>query len=254
MSSVPAIRQLDPQALISQAIEKGTDVSALERLVDLAKEVVALQAKSAHASAMVAFHRDCPTILKTEEADYQSRGGRVRYTYAPLNGIMDKVRPVLAKHGLAVSWRTPRSEPDKVIRVCRIVHEFGHYEESGEVMIPIGGQDDRSAAAPAQRVGIAITYAERYSLKDVLGLAPEDDDDAQSQHNGKDETSHDDASVVISETDGRRIWLTAKHHGWDETQVHDLLAGYRVNHVKEIPVALLGEIVNKLKAGPPKAK
>ena len=66
---------------------------------------------------------------------------------------------------------------------CRVSHELGHFEESGDVAMPV---DDSSGmgANPAQRVGIAQTYAKRYALLAILGISPEDDPDARGAGNG----------------------------------------------------------------------
>ena len=245
-----ALARLDPQALILRALETGAGIDTLERLVALAVDVRAIQAKEAYNSAMADFHAACPVIIKTATADYQSRTGRVKYTYAPLDEIMDKVRPTLSKYGLTVSWRTPRTEPDKVVRVCRISHAFGHYEDSGEVVIPIGGADDRSASSPAQRVGVAITYADRYSLKDILGLAPEDDDDAKDQGPPEQEQPPAEPSGgahVITVPQVKRFWAIAREHGWSEGDIKDLITSYKIEHTNEIPMDKYEAIVDKLK-------
>ena len=210
MSTLPAVRTIDAQALLAQAIDKGTDVDTLERLVALGKDMLELQARQAFAEAMAAFHRDCPTIHKNATGNITTRtGAAFSYRYPSLDEIMRKVRPVLGLHGLSVSWRIPRTEPDKVVRVCRISHALGHYEESGEVVIPIGGPEDRSAATPAQRVGIAISYAERYSVKDVLGLAPEMGEDTDGNvpaaGGGEEQSRHDDRAPVVQRADGSAV-------------------------------------------------
>lgn len=248
-----SLMHIDPQALLLAAIEKDSGIETLERLVALAKDVRAVQAKEAWHEAMAGFHRACPEIFKTEEADI---GGKFRYHYAPLDEIMTKVRPVLGQLGLSVSWRTPRVEPDKVVRVCRISHALGHYEESGEIVIPIGGTEDRSAATAAQRVGIAISYAERYSVKDILGLAPEDDDDAtdhEKQQQRQDESLGErqlNADAVITENQVRRFSAIASGMKWSDDQVHDLIAGFQYNSRKDILVKDYEKIVERLKQGP----
>ena len=52
MSTLPAVRTIDAQALLAQAIDKGTDVDTLERLVALGKDMLELQARQAFAEAM----------------------------------------------------------------------------------------------------------------------------------------------------------------------------------------------------------
>jgi len=164
----------DPQALLARAIEVGAGIETIERLVSLAKEVRAFQAREAWYTAMAAFQANLPEIKKTLTARIQGRA-QFSYTYAPLDEMLAAVRPVLGAHGLSVSWRTPAPQPDRVSVACRVAHELGHVEDSGEVSTPI---DNTSSATPPQRVGSAMTYCRRYSMMNILGIAPEADDDA----------------------------------------------------------------------------
>ena len=88
--------------------------------------------------------------------------------YAPLDAIIEATRPVLAKHNLAVQ-QLPIFEDGKAGVVTRIVHRNGT-TESSTLLLPLKDQSP-------QGVGSAITYARRYSIASVLGIASEDDDD-----------------------------------------------------------------------------
>lgn len=163
---------IDPQALLQAAVEGGAGVDQLERLVALAREVRADQAKEAWHLAMAQFQAKCPAIKKSKDVN----AGRFSYSYAPLGEIMSTILPVMGPLGLSVSYRV-RQDEKQVVAICRISHESGHYEESGDVSMPIVFADPTSGANPAQRVGIANTYAKRYALLAIIGLAPEDDAD-----------------------------------------------------------------------------
>jgi len=171
-----ALARLDPQALIQAAVEHGSGIETLERLVALAKDVRAQQAKEAWLSAMAEFQRTCPQIKRSRKANIPTRGGgSYSYSYAPLAEIISKIQPVMGPLGLSVSFRV-HHEKDQVIAICQVAHELGHSEGSGEVAMPVTQGD--TGANPAQRVGIASTYAKRYALLAILGIAPEDDTDA----------------------------------------------------------------------------
>jgi len=179
------LARLDPQALIAQAIQSGAGIETLERLVALAKDVRAQQAREAWHQAMTDFQSQCPKILKTETAEITTRGGGgYSYDYAPIEEITSKILPTMTAVGLTVSYRTPRMLSGHVVVVCRISHALGHYEESGEVVMPVvmpATPEERTGANPMQRVGIATTYAQRYALKLALGLAPERDTDGHAK-------------------------------------------------------------------------
>lgn len=252
-----SLMRLDPQALISKAIEAGSGIDTMERLVALAKDVREVQAREAWYSAMAEFQRVCPSIKKTATAKIVTRSGPgYTYRYAPLDEIMTTIQPVMGPLGLSVSWRS-RIEPAQVIVSCRVSHTLGHHEESGDIAMPVV-QGDGTGANPAQRVGIAATYAKRYSLLGIIGMAPEDDDDAQSQEERPAEvqvqgTATDQAPRLITEPQIKRLCAIARGSGWNEDQIHDVLAGRRYNAAKEITTADYDKIVDTLKAGPPKA-
>ena len=178
MTETKALVRIDPQYLIQKAVEANASIETLERLVALAKDVREVQAREAWHEAMAEFQRRCPSIKKTNTAQIATAKGYYSYKYAALDEIMETIRPLLGELGLSVSWSS-RVEPQRVVVACRIAHALGYSENSGEISMPVPDSQDRSGGNPAQRVGSALTYARRYSLLQVTGLAPEDDDDAQ---------------------------------------------------------------------------
>lgn len=179
MTETKALVRIDPQFLLQKAVEGNASIETLERLVALAKDVREVQAREAWHEAMAEFQRRCPAIKKTNTAQIVTAKGYYSYKYAALDEIMETIRPLLGELGLSVSWSS-RVEPQRVVVACRIAHAQGYSENSGEISMPVPDSQDRGGGNPAQRVGSALTYARRYSLLQVTGLAPEDDDDAQA--------------------------------------------------------------------------
>ena len=177
MAETKALVRIDPQMLLTKAVEGNASIETLERLVALAREVREVQAREAWHEAMAEFQRRCPAIKKTNKARIETSRGSYSYSYAPLDQIMEAIRPLLGELGLSVSWWS-RVEPQRVVVFCRIAHVLGYSESSGEISMPIPDAQERGGGSPAQRVGSALTYARRYSLLQVTGLAPEDDDNA----------------------------------------------------------------------------
>lgn len=106
--------------------------------------------------------------------------------YAPLETVINTVKPILAKHGLSFIQSTG-SEGESIIVTTMLIHESGEYLESSPLILPAhqarkgGGKEFN-----AQGAGSAITYARRYSLSAMLGIASESDDDGNgaSQKDG----------------------------------------------------------------------
>lgn len=171
---------MDPQALIRAAVEQKADVETLERLFALAKELRAEQARDAYYQAMAQFQQRCGPVFKTKTARISTRsGGSYSFTFAPLSEIMGTIQPEMGPLGLSVSFRV-KQETERVLASARITHEMGHHEESGDVAVAIQKETADGAGAmganAAQRIGIAHSYAKRYALLAILGLAPVEED------------------------------------------------------------------------------
>lgn len=89
--------------------------------------------------------------------------------YADLGAVMDACLPSLNRHGIAVIQPVAMCETERCV-VTKFIHESG---EALECPVPlIVGKNDM------QGLGSAMTYARRYGLMSLAGIAPEDDDGA----------------------------------------------------------------------------
>ena len=89
-------------------------------------------------------------------------------TYADLASVVEAIRIPLSKNGLAYVQRMLPSAGESVQVETVLMHASGEWI-SGTVALPVSKKD-------AQGVGSAITYARRYGLSAIVGVAPEDDD------------------------------------------------------------------------------
>ncbi len=118
------------------------------------------------AAAMVAMQAGA------QHANFDSKNPHFKSKYASLAEVIDTVRPVLAKHGLAVIQLPAFRENIGHVLCTRIVHESGEWIEDEMRLNPV--KDD------PQGLGSNLTYARRYSLPGVCLIASEDDDDANA--------------------------------------------------------------------------
>ena len=106
--------------------------------------------------------------------------------YAPLETVLNTVRPILSKHGLSVI-QAPSTEESNITITTMLVHESGEYIEFPALSLKMD-------KVTAQGAGSSITYARRYALSAILGISSEDDDDgniAEKQSKENDKTSKD---------------------------------------------------------------
>lgn len=89
--------------------------------------------------------------------------------YADLAAVLDVVKPAFASEGIGIVQLPGPMDGDKISVVMMVIHESGQRFTS-TMQIPVGGK------MTAQAAGSAITYARRYGLQAVAGIAPVDDD------------------------------------------------------------------------------
>lgn len=90
--------------------------------------------------------------------------------YADLAAVFDALRGPFSKNQLAVT-QTTEIRDGGMILVTTVAHSSGQWFKS-EYPLP-------STARP-QELGSALTYARRYSLSAIAGIAADDDDDAET--------------------------------------------------------------------------
>jgi hypothetical protein len=105
-----------------------------------------------------------PVIAKTKKAHTT--------TYAPLEDIVEVVRPILSAHGFSISFRTIQPDLDQMTVVCELRHRAGH-STNNSITLPVkkvnNGMNDMQA------VGAAMSYGKRYALCAMLNIATADD-------------------------------------------------------------------------------
>lgn len=162
-----------PMGLIQLAIEKGAGMEQLKELMDLQERYERNQGRKEFDTAISAAKADIPVIIK-------NRTGHNNKRYADFAAIAKVVDPVLARHGLSYRFRT--SQSDSQIHVtCVLSHEAGHSEETTLA----GPADTTGSKNSIQAIGSTLTYLQRYSLTQALGLAASEDDDGAAAGAGE---------------------------------------------------------------------
>jgi hypothetical protein len=95
------------------------------------------------------------------------------FRYAPLSSGLDIVRKSLGRHEIATVQTTALNPETGLIHLTTMLaHSSGEWLSSEWPVCPI------SETAAPQRMGAALTYARRYALFALVGIAGEDDLDA----------------------------------------------------------------------------
>lgn len=124
------------------------------------------------AEALVKAQTAIKAPTKNREVEVKMRsGGKYKFKYATLDSVIEHVRKPLTDNDL---WfiQTAASRDSVTVMETMLIHKSGQWIK-GEQPLRIDGQGN-------QEVGSAVTYAKRYGLCAMLGLAADEDDDANA--------------------------------------------------------------------------
>lgn len=112
-----------------------------------------------------------PALIKAQEAFAPAVKAKVnphfKSKYVPLDAVIDAIAKPLRDNGIAVVQQTDIDDARTVL-ITRLVHESGEWIAGRYPVHPV--------KADPQGEGSALTYARRYALMALVGIAPEDDD------------------------------------------------------------------------------
>jgi ERF superfamily len=113
------------------------------------------------------------SLVGTIQSDATGAGTERSFRYAPLSRGLDIVRKTLSQHEIATVQATCIDETAGIVRLSTVLaHASGEWIASDWPVCAI------SETANPHRMGAALTYARRYALFTLVGIAGEDDLDA----------------------------------------------------------------------------
>jgi ERF superfamily len=110
-------------------------------------------------------------LVGTIPSPFDRQGDRT-FRYASLSSGLDIVRKTLGKYEIAIVQTTSIDNAGLIRLTTVLAHSSGEWVSSDWPVCPVG-----ETAAP-HRMGAALTYARRYALFTLVGIAGEDDLDA----------------------------------------------------------------------------
>src|ERR1700726_1726526 len=124
------------------------------------------------AKAQIELSNPEKSLVATIRSPFPREGDRT-FRYASLSSGLDLVRKALGKHEIATVQTTSIDQEAGLIRLTTVLaHSSGEWVSSDWPVCPVS-----DTAAP-HKMGAALTYARRYALFTLVGIAGEDDLDA----------------------------------------------------------------------------
>jgi len=158
---------LTPMDMIERAVSSGAGIDTIEKLMGLQERWEKNQARKAFDAAVADAKAEIKPVARNAKGHNSKK-------YADFAAIATAVDPILSKHGLSYRFRS--SQGDRINVTCVLSHKLGHAEET-----TLAGPPDTSGNKNAiQAIGSTLTYLQRYSLMQALGLAAANDDDGKS--------------------------------------------------------------------------
>ena len=125
-------------------------------------------------AAFCKFQEDIDNPKKNKTAHVQTnKGSDYEYSYISLDALIDEVQPVAKNHELSFNQEVS-SKDNKVGITTYLFHESGQWLQFGPLELEIikDGRMNKN-----QATGSTITYARRYALAAMAGIASEEDTD-----------------------------------------------------------------------------
>ena len=158
-------------AVISRAAADPTcDIEKLERLLAMHERMQAKQAEQQFSEALSAMQEEMPVI--GERGGIKDKNGRIQSTYALWEDINEMIKPALARHGFALTFRIPSN--DRGIQVEGVLsHRAGH-RETTSILLPV---DTSGSKNGVQAVASSVSYGKRYTAGALLNFTTTGEDD-----------------------------------------------------------------------------
>ena len=128
-----------------------------------------MESKTELFKALAAFQQEVPTIHKGCKG--------FGYSYAELHTILEKINPLMSKHGLGFTQLLNSKEGENYLVTVLFHVETGESIES-TTLIP---QVELKGMNAYQAFGSGVTYFRRYALSSALGLVTDKDTDASGE-------------------------------------------------------------------------
>lgn len=187
-----ALRPIDntPASLLALAVQRGDSMEQLGQLMALQERWEANEARKAYNGAFAAFKAEAVTLVRNKKVTAGPLQGK---SYAELFAVVNAVTPALSRYGLSASWKLTKDEKDWIEVTCTLKHERGHSE-----VVSMGGPPDVGGAKNAiQARASTVSYLERYTLKAIVGLSEQDDDD-DGGHRDRDDALDQKGNLGLS--------------------------------------------------------
>ena len=160
-------------------------------------------------------------------------------TYISLDGILETVRPILAKNGLAVIQEAT-GDGDYIFVKTKLIHESGEMIETEVLKMKPQKNDPQS-------MGSCITYSKRYQLAALLGICECIDDDANIATYGNNNPEQSKSTGKLSAKQVGRLLAIGLKAGIKEPEIKKVIkAEFGKDKIEDLSIEAYNSICSRL--------
>ena len=160
-------------------------------------------------------------------------------TYISLDGILETVRPILAKNGLAVIQEAT-GDGDYIFVKTKLIHESGEMIETEVLKMKPQKNDPQS-------MGSCITYSKRYQLAALLGICECIDDDANIATYGNNNLEQSKSTGKLSAKQVGRLLAIGLKAGIKEPEIKKVIkAEFGKDKIEDLSIEAYNSICSRL--------
>lgn len=162
-------------AAFMQVIERASrdpsvDIDKMERLLQMQERMMNRQAETAFNAALAEMQTELPEIPR--HGEIKNKSGGVQSKYAKWEDLNEIIKPILSRHGFALSFRTG-NEGARIVVTGILSHAAGH-SVSSTMHLPL---DTSGSKNEVQGLGSSTSYGKRYVAGALLNLTSRGEDD-----------------------------------------------------------------------------
>lgn len=234
-TTMPAASASSPADVIlhtiaNAAANPAVDVEKMKALLDMQKDIMAVQAKADFNAAMSSCQAEMQRVMLRHE------NKETRSKYAKLDDVDTVGRPVYTKHGFSLTFSSTETETGFVTMECTIMHRGGHEK----VLTKCGWRDDTGPKGGATKTriqgsGSTGTYLRKALTCEAFNIVTTEMVQADTDGNG--------AIQYISTVQRDIILEKLDRAGKTATQ---LCQSLKIETLGEIPATWFDSVIAKL--------
>jgi len=165
-------KDLTPAEMIMQGVQQNTDLSKLEKLLELQERWEANQARKEFSANFANVQKEIQAVVK------KAINPQTHSKYANLDDIIDAVKPIYTNYGFSIIFYEGKTEYPEHIRICAdVMHNLGH-KETYYYDVPLDGVGIKGNAnmTKIHAKASSTSYGRRYLMCMIWNIPTSDDD------------------------------------------------------------------------------